>query len=84
MEDSINKLESYNAEFKLMLSDKTKGRHEVYKRKYNGKAASFDKHICLGTSRDAQNCFRLHFEFCVEQQKIVVHHAGKHLPMSDD
>lgn len=84
MEDSIKKLEFYNSEFKPMLSDKAKGRHEIYKRQYNGRTANFDKHICLGSSRDPKNCFRLHFEFCNDQRKIVVHHAGKHLPMSDD
>lgn len=84
MENSVSKVESCNAEFKPMLSEKAKGRHKIYDRKYNGRIASFDKHICLGTSRDAKNCFRIHFEYCEEQQKIVVHHAGKHLPMSDD
>jgi hypothetical protein len=84
MEDSVKALEACNAEFKPMLSDKAKGRHDVYKRMYLGRTANFDKHICLGSARDPQNCFRLHFEFCEEAQKIVVHHAGIHLPMSDD
>lgn len=84
MEDSVKALEACNTEFKPMLSDQAKGRHEIYKRKYLGRTANFDKHICLGSARDPQNCLRLHFEFCQETKKIVVHHAGVHLPMSDD
>lgn len=84
LEPAMDKLKDINAEFKPKLSDKAKGRHLVFEREYKGKLADFDRHICLGTSRDTQHCFRLHFEFDEEESVIVVHHAGDHLPMSDD
>lgn len=84
LEPVIDKLQDINAEFKPKLSDKAKGRHLVFEREYKGKLADFDRHICLGSSRDSQHCFRLHFEFDEEESVIVVHHAGDHLPMSDD
>lgn len=84
LHDATKALAEINVEFKPQISEKAKGRHNIYKRPYRNRTANFDKHLCLGTSRDAAHCYRIHFEYCSEEKKIVIHHAGKHLPMSDD
>lgn len=73
-----------NIEFKPSMSDTSMGRHAVYDRKYNGRDVDFNRHLCIGTSRSPDRCFRVHFEWDGVNQKIVVHHAGSHLPVSDD
>lgn len=77
-------LRHLNAEFKPKLSASSKSNHSIFKTKYKSRKASFDRHICLGGSLSPERCFRIHFEWDDEEQLIVIHHAGNHLPMGSD
>ncbi|WP_415905572.1 hypothetical protein ACMXYW_05915 [Neptuniibacter sp. QD48_55] len=73
-----------NIEFKPSMSDVSMGKHSIYDRKYKEGKADFNRHLCIGNSRTPERCFRLHFEWDEEEQKIVIHHAGNHLPVASD
>ncbi len=79
-----DKLDELSIEFKPSMSDVSMGRFPVYDRDYKDRKADFNKHLCLGNSRRKENCMRIHFEWDAEDEKIVVHHAGKHLPTGDE
>lgn len=53
-------------------------RNQVYKI-YKGRKADMNRHIKIGVSREGRYLFRLHFEWDIEERKIVIHHAGRHL-----
>jgi hypothetical protein len=63
------------------MSDITKGKHEQdYFRHYNGQRVDISRHIKLGRVYDPRYTLRLYFHWDAENAKIVVHHAGEHLP----
>ena len=65
--------------YKTKMSDVTMGMFNDYNRSYKGRKADMHKHIGIGNNRDARMSFRLHFEWDDDDEKIIVHHAGKHL-----
>jgi hypothetical protein len=63
------------------MSDITKGQHEQdYFRQYEGQRVDISRHIKLGRVYDPRYTLRLYFHWDAERAKIVVHHAGQHLP----
>ena len=63
------------------MSDITKGKSEqAYVSQYEGQRVDISRHIKLGRAFDPRYTLRLHFHWDAERSKIVVHHAGEHLP----
>jgi hypothetical protein len=63
------------------MSDITKGKFEsCYSRQYEGQKVDISRHIKLGRSFDQRHTLRLYFHWDAKANKIVVHHAGVHLP----
>lgn len=63
------------------MSEVTKGKFEQYYfRQYGGQRIDISRHIKLGRNYDQRYTLRLHFHWDAERAKIVVHHAGEHLP----
>lgn len=83
MDDAMEATNAVGIEFKPSMSDTTMGNHPIYQRKYNNRPADFNRHLCMGTSRRPEHCMRIHFEWDETQNKIVIHHAGNHLPCSN-
>lgn len=63
------------------MSEITKGKHEQhYFRIYDGEKVDISRHIKLGRAFDPRYTLRLHFHWDALRAKVVVHHAGEHLP----
>ncbi len=62
-------------DYNPFLDDRSK-----YEKFYNGRLADMNKHLKIGKSRNPLYLLRVHFEFDSDEQKIVIHHAGRHLP----
>lgn len=63
------------------MSDITKGKFEsCYSRQYEGQKVDISRHIKLGRSFDQRHTLRLYFHWDANAEKIIVHHAGVHLP----
>ncbi len=63
------------------MSEVTKGKYEQhYFRQYEGQRVDISRHIKLGRNHDQRYTLRLYFHWDAERSKIVVHHAGEHLP----
>lgn len=63
------------------MSDVTKGKSDqAYVALYEGQRVDISRHIKLGRAFDPRYTLRLHFHWDAERAKIVVHHAGEHLP----
>ena len=63
------------------MSDITKGKFEsCYSRQYEGQKVDISRHIKLGRSFDQRHTLRLYFHWDAKAEKVVVHHAGVHLP----
>ncbi|MBU72498.1 MAG: hypothetical protein CMN81_10340 [Spongiibacter sp.] len=63
------------------MSAVTQGQHaDTYKVRYKGANVDIGKHLRVGTSYNPEHCFRCHFHWDEADQKIVVHHFGRHLP----
>jgi hypothetical protein len=63
------------------MSDITKGKFESrYWRQYDGQKVDISRHIKLGRSFDQRHTLRLYFHWDAKADKIVIHHAGEHLP----
>lgn len=59
----------------------TKGKYDDdYFRTYRGKRVDISRHIKLGRAHDPRYTLRLHFHWDEDVAKVVVHHAGQHLP----
>lgn len=70
-------------DFKSDSSSKTKGQYKhLYYPLYKGKKTDIGRHLGIGDSRNPKRCFRIHFHFDQDDQKIVVHHAGRHLTVA--
>ena len=61
------------------MSEITMGNFPDYDVRYKGRKADLNKHLCIGSSHDPSRCYRIHFEWDEDAQRIVVHHAGRHL-----
>ena len=64
--------------YKPNMNEGTMGAFDDYKAEYKGRPADFNKHLVLGTSRSPERCFRIHFEWDAQADKIAIHYAGKH------
>lgn len=63
------------------MSDFTKGKFESdYTRLYDGEKIDISRHIKVGRTHDPRHTLRLHFHWDARAAKIVIHHAGEHLP----
>ncbi|TPQ32040.1 DISARM anti-phage system protein DrmE domain-containing protein [Cupriavidus pinatubonensis] len=63
------------------MSEVTKGKYEQhYFRVYEGERVDISRHIKLGRAFDPRYTLRLHFHWDALRAKVVVHHAGEHLP----
>ncbi|QBY55539.1 hypothetical protein [Cupriavidus oxalaticus] len=63
------------------MSEITKGKHEQhYFRIYEGEKVDISRHIKLGRAFNPRYTLRLHFHWDELRAKVVVHHAGEHLP----
>lgn len=63
------------------MSVVTKGKFEQhYFRLYEGERVDISRHIKLGRNHDQRYTLRLYFHWDSDAAKIVVHHAGEHLP----
>jgi hypothetical protein len=63
------------------MSNGAKGKFEQhYFRQYEGQRVDISRHIKLGRAFDQRYTLRLYFHWDAEHAKIVVHHAGEHLP----
>ncbi|MDN7813899.1 DISARM anti-phage system protein DrmE domain-containing protein [Burkholderia gladioli] len=75
------RLAAIPASYAGRMSEVTKGRFESdYVRLYDGQKVDISRHIKLGKSFDPKHTLRLHFHWDAKATKIVVHHAGVHLP----
>lgn len=73
----------HGIEFKSDTSIKTKGQYKnIYYPLYKGGKIDIGRHLGIGSSRNPERCFRIHFHFDESSQQIVVHHAGRHLPVA--
>ena len=81
---AIEKGRLYGIEYRGDTSSMTKGLHkDVYFRTYNGKKIDIGKHLNIGDSRNPERCLRIHFHFDADDQQIVIHHIGRHLPVAN-
>lgn len=81
LKDVIDMLAQIPASYAGGMSDVTKGKFEQhYFRQYEGQRVDISRHIKLGRNYDQRYTLRLYFHWDVERSKIVVHHAGEHLP----
>lgn len=59
----------------------TKGKYrDAYFRQWEGKRIDISRHIKLGRLMNPRYTMRIHFHWDDDIKKIVVHHAGHHLP----
>jgi hypothetical protein len=64
------------------MSDVTKGKFESdYTRLYDGRKVDISRHIKVGKAHDPRYTLRLHFHWDAVATKMVIHHAGEHLPI---
>lgn len=74
-------LTTIRASYAGQMSEVTKGKFESdYIRLYDGQKVDISRHVKLGRSFDPKHTLRLHFHWDAKAAKIVVHHAGVHLP----
>lgn len=81
LRDVMEMLRVIPASYAGGMSDITKGKtDQAYSRLYEGQRVDISRHIKLGRAFDPRYTLRLHFHWDAERAKIVVHHAGEHLP----
>ncbi len=84
LEAAIAAGKPYQIAFKGNTAATTKGKHSTYHRRYKNRVVDIGKHLGIGDSGAPERCFRLHFHWDEEDRKIVIHHAGRHLPSGSD
>jgi hypothetical protein len=81
IEEAVKAAKRLGISYAGAMSAITQGQHaDTYKVRHNGEAVDIGKHLRVGTSYNPEHCFRCHFHWDVSEQKIVVHHFGRHLP----
>jgi hypothetical protein len=81
LQEVENMLRQIPASYAGAMSDITKGKSDqAYFSMYEGERVDISRHIKLGRAFDPRYTLRLHFHWDSERAKIVVHHAGEHLP----
>jgi len=77
--DKVEKaLKEAGLEYAPHMDEKTLGMFDDYTGQYKGRKADFHRHLKIGTSRNPERSFRIHFEWDEDDKKIAVHYAGKH------
>lgn len=81
LKDVEDMLAPIPASYAGRMSEVTKGKYDQhYFRQYEGQRVDISRHIKLGRNHDQRYTLRLHFHWDAERARIVVHHAGEHLP----
>ena len=81
LQDVEDMLRPIPASYAGGMSEVTKGKSDdAYFAQYEGQRVDISRHVKLGRAFDPRYTLRLHFHWDVERAKIVVHHAGEHLP----
>ncbi len=81
LQETISILNRAKIDFTPGTSGQSQGRNkQQYDRKFNGKRVDIGKHLGMGDSYSPERCFRLHFHWADDEQAVVIHHAGRHLP----
>lgn len=63
------------------MSTTTKGKFSNhYYRSYNGQKVDISRHLRIGNRHDQRFTMRIHFHWDESSRRIVIHHAGEHLP----
>lgn len=84
LEAAIDMAKPHGIEYRGNSSSITMGgtNKDRYNTRYNGKNVNFGPHFNIGDSRAPERCFRIHFHYDEDDQAVVIHHAGRHLPTS--
>ena len=81
LRDVEEMLRSIPASYAGGMSDVTKGKSDqAYYVQYEGQRIDISRHVKLGRALDPRFTLRLHFHWDPDRARIVVHHAGEHLP----
>lgn len=83
LQDALDVLRGEQFEFVGDTADVTKGLSNDYKVKYAGRNWDIGAHIRIGRSRNPAHCFRIHFAYDETNRKLLIFHAGNHLPVKD-
>lgn len=82
LNEAVEHFRQIQVEFAGAISETTQGRFAAYDRQYKGQRVNIGRHLKLGSRRDPSTTLRIHFHWDDEDQRIVIHHAGEHLPTS--
>lgn len=82
LEDVLKAGEKQHIRFSGDTAQTTQGQFSEYQRTYKNRPVNIGKHLGIGSSRDPRRCFRLHFHWDDNDRRLVIHHAGRHLPTS--
>ena len=81
LKDVEDMLRQIPASYAGGMSDVTKGKSDqAYYVIYEGQRVDISRHIKLGRTFNPRYTLRLHFHWDAHRAKIVIHHAGEHLP----
>jgi hypothetical protein len=81
LSDVEDRFAAIPAEYAGEMSPVTKGKfHDAYFRIWDGRRVDISRHIKLGRRVDPRYTMRIHFHWDETLRRIVVHHAGSHLP----
>jgi hypothetical protein len=83
MQPILDAFQSDLITFAQGMSDVTMGKYGP-NLKYKNRAADLNRHFRLGTARDKTRTMRIHFEWDADDNRLVIHHAGEHLPTSQN
>jgi hypothetical protein len=65
---------------RMHISNTTRGKYRThYEFEYRGRKQLFEPHITIGAG-DPNSCASIHFIFDQGREKMIIGHAGKHLP----
>ena len=84
MPDVLMAFSLKNITFAAKMAETTQGRFDVYKRQYQGQRVDIGKHFRLGSNFDPTRTMRIHYHVAPDENLIVIHHAGVHLPTNAD
>lgn len=82
LEEVLKAGEIQHIRFSGDTAQTTQGQFAEYQRTYKSRSVNIGKHLGIGSSRDPRRCFRLHFHWDDTDRRLVIHHAGRHLPTS--
>jgi hypothetical protein len=81
LESAIEALEVCSIFYRGDTSDSTIGKFaNDYQVTYGNKKYNAGKHLVIGNSRDPKYILRVYFDWDEELEKIIIFHAGRHLP----